>query len=122
MADASRTIDPNNICFDISDVDGYNMYGLMGCGNAGSVVLMIIFQIVVTLIMLNLFVAIIIEVKLIYIIRGSRILVKKKMQKLSNLTLKHSKMDGKNLTGRARDLYIAGISLNSCVFYHYPWE
>lgn len=68
MADASRTIDPNNVCFDISDYDGYKMYGLMGCGNSGSVVLMIIFQIVVSLIMLNLFVAIIIEVIVNYIL------------------------------------------------------
>lgn len=40
----------------------------MGCGNVGGILLMIVFMIIVSLIMLNLFVAIIIEVIYFYFI------------------------------------------------------
>lgn len=43
MADAQRSMEPNNVCFDISDAAGYVQSGFMGCGNAGAVPLMILF-------------------------------------------------------------------------------
>ncbi|CAD8045308.1 unnamed protein product [Paramecium primaurelia] len=61
MMDTARTAQPNDICFDFNDYTNYAEYGFMGCGNVGGILLMIIFMIIVSLIMLNLFVAIIIE-------------------------------------------------------------
>ncbi|CAK91591.1 unnamed protein product (macronuclear) [Paramecium tetraurelia] len=61
MMDTARTAQPNDICFDFNDYANYAEYGFMGCGNVGGILLMIIFMIIVSLIMLNLFVAIIIE-------------------------------------------------------------
>ncbi|CAD8071678.1 unnamed protein product [Paramecium sonneborni] len=61
MMDIARSSQPNDICLDFNDYVNYTEYGFMDCGNFAGILLMIIFMIIVSLIMLNLFVAIIIE-------------------------------------------------------------
>lgn len=61
QSDCLRFLKPNNICFDISDFEGYSLYGLMGCGLNEAYIFFISFIIIFTLVLLNLFVAIILE-------------------------------------------------------------
>ncbi len=61
QADLSRTTKPNNVCFDISTYDDYLNMGIYGCGNSYAYLFYISYMILFSLIMLNLFVAVIIE-------------------------------------------------------------
>lgn len=61
MTDCARTINPNFVCYDISDYDTYLEKGLMGCGSSLAWIYFISFQLIFTMILLNLLIAVIIE-------------------------------------------------------------
>lgn len=61
QGDCLRFIRPNNICFEINSWEEYQQYGMMGCGISLSYLYFAVFQIAFTFVLLNLFVAIVIE-------------------------------------------------------------
>ena len=61
MSDCARELGPGFVCYEISNYQEYVEKGLMGCGNALSYAYFISFQLIFTMILLNLFIAVILK-------------------------------------------------------------
>lgn len=81
LASCTRGVQPNYICNYEPSFNDYIKYGLNACGDSTGYLFHISFQILFATIMLNLFVAVIIEVKNLFdYFRDSKALSKKKDQ------------------------------------------
>eukprot|EP01016_Furgasonia_blochmanni_P010098 TRINITY_DN1424_c0_g1_i2.p1 TRINITY_DN1424_c0_g1~~TRINITY_DN1424_c0_g1_i2.p1 ORF type:complete len:593 (-),score=83.08 TRINITY_DN1424_c0_g1_i2:372-2102(-) len=59
--DCQLQLRPNNVCFDIRNYEDYLKYGLNGCGTNWSYIYFVSFIIIFSMVILNLFVAVILE-------------------------------------------------------------
>jgi hypothetical protein len=58
---AVKPISPDNVCFEINTYEDFSKYGLNACGDYTGYVFILSFQIIIGMIMLNLFVAIVLQ-------------------------------------------------------------
>lgn len=61
LADTVRRSQPDDVCFEISTYEEYLEYGLNGCGGISGYFFIIIYQLLIGMIMLNLFVAVVLQ-------------------------------------------------------------
>ena len=61
MTDCARHLNPSFVCFEVDDYESYERLGLMGCGSGTAWIYFISFQLIFAMMLLNLFVAVLIE-------------------------------------------------------------
>ncbi|EGR31551.1 hypothetical protein IMG5_107710 [Ichthyophthirius multifiliis] len=61
LIDLSQSMQPNSVCFSVTNYEDYQEKGINGCGNFLGTLFFILFQLIYTITILNLFIAIILE-------------------------------------------------------------